>query len=206
MKTWKFAAISGVLGLSVVANATFYTSEASFKAALYSNYYLEDFNNFSFGSPLDGSTNTWAAPGAFGYGWTASTPTDFLWSNDGALSTNQNQVPLSLTFTGLPVTAFGGLVDDTDISGANQGGTVTLTMSNSDTITVNDNTFVGWIGTTAVSGLSLTAQNSTSGGGFDWIQLDHAYTGTNLALTPEPASIAVLGLGALGLIRRRKQK
>ena len=204
MKTWKFAAIAGALGLTVAANATFYTTEATFLAAIDPTFYLEDFGNFTFGDPLDGSQATWSAPGGNGYGWDVAAANG-LWSNTSALSTNTADDSLDFTFTGLPVTAFAGVIANTDISGNSQGGTVTLTMSNGDTMTVADGTFLGWVGTTAVSGASIVAQDSANPNGFDWIQIDHAYTGATAPVVPEPASLAVLGLGAMVMLRRRKK-
>lgn len=202
MRTWKFAALAGALGLSVAAHATFYTSEAAFLAAIDPVYYLEDFSNLSYGD-IAGDP-TWAAPGGNGYGWTASA-TNGVWSNDSAMSTNVAGDALVITFTGLPVTAFGGLLNNTDIDGFAQGGTITLTMSNGDNMTVNDGSFLGWVGSTAVSSASLTAQDSPTNTN-NWPQLDHSYTGSMASSVPEPASMAVLGLGAIALLRRRNKK
>ena len=200
MKTWKFAALAGVLGLSVAAHATFYTSESSFLAAIDATYYLEDFSNLSYG---DVNSASWVAPGGNGYGWTASAPGN-VWSNDSAMSTNLGDDPINISFTGAPVSAFGGILNDTDIDGFAQGGSVTLTMSNGDTMTVNDGSFLGWVGTGPVTGASIVAQGS--GASFDWAQLDHAYTGAAASTVPEPASMTALALGGLALLRRRSKK
>lgn len=201
MKTWKFAALAGVLGLSVAAHATFYTSESSFLAAINSTYYLEDFSNLSYGD-IAGDP-TWAAPGGNGYGWTASAATG-VWSNDSSMSTNVANESLVITFTGAPVSAFGGLLNNTDIDGLAQGGTVTLTMSNGDTMTVNDGSFLGWVGSAPVTGASILAQASSNTN--NWAQLDHAYTGAAASTVPEPASMTALALGGLALLRRRAKK
>lgn len=171
-------------------------------AAIDPVYYLEDFSNLSYGD-IAGDP-TWAAPGGNGYGWTASA-TNGVWSNDSAMSTNVAGDALVITFTGLPVTAFGGLLNNTDIDGFAQGGTITLTMSNGDNMTVNDGSFLGWVGSTAVSSASLTAQDSPTNTN-NWPQLDHSYTGSMASSVPEPASMAVLGLGAIALLRRRNKK
>lgn len=201
MKTSRLAIIAGLFTMSVAAHATFYTTEASFLAAINPTYYLEDFSNFTFGSPLDGSQTSWSAPGGNGYGWDASAAGG-LWSNDSALSTNSANDPIGFTFTGSPVTAFGGVIANTDISGNIIGGTATLTMSNGDTATVNSNSFLGWVGSSAVSGATLTATGG--GSGLDWAQADHVYTG-QAAAVPEPATMVGLAMGALALMRRRKK-
>jgi hypothetical protein len=198
--TIKIAALVGLAGLSVAAHATFYTTESSFLAAISTPYYLEDFNDFTYGNPLNGSQTTWVAPGANGYGWTASEPSGGLYSNPSALSTNFSGSTLGIAFTGSPVTAFGGIFANTDVSGNVIAGTATLLMSNGDTMTVTSNTFLGWVGASAATGASLTsAGNVTS-----WVQADHVYTG-QAATTPEPATLAVLGLGVAAMIRRRKK-
>lgn len=201
MNIWKIATLAGVLGLSVAAHATFYTSEATFLAAIDGTFYLEDFSNFTFGDPISGEL-TWSAPGGSGYGWDAAAE-DGLFSNESALSNNLANQALDITFTGLPVTAFGGILSNTDVDGLSQGGTVTLTMSNGDTMTVSDGSFLGWVGSTAVTGASFMAQDS--GTGFDWNQIDHVYTGAQASTVPEPASMAALALGGLALLRRRKK-
>lgn len=202
MKTWKFAALAGVLGLSVAAHATFYTSESSFLAAINSTYYLEDFSNLNYGD-IAGDP-TWAAPGGNGYGWTASAPTG-VWSNTSSMSTNVANEALTITFTGAPVSAFGGILNNTDFNGAAQGGTVVLTMSNGDTTTVNDGSFLGWVGTSSVTSATILAQGSPSST-LNWAQLDHSYTGAAASTVPEPASMTALALGGLALLRRRAKK
>lgn len=199
MKSLKFAAISGILGLTVAANATFYTTEASFLAAIDATFYLEDFSNLAYGSV---NAPTWAAPGANGYGWTAAA-TGGLYSNVSSMSTNAPNDPLVITFTGSPVTAFGGLIGNGDISGAFIPGTTTLTMSNGDTMSISTTTesFLGWVGGPVVTSATIS---STSGAPSNWPNLDHAYTGA-ASTVPEPATMAVLAVGALAMLRRRKK-
>jgi hypothetical protein len=201
MKTLKFAALAGILGLTVAANATFYTSEASFLAAINATYYLEDFSGMTYGSV---NAPSWTAPGANGYGWTVSA-TSGMYSNTSSMSTNVANEAMVVTFSGLPVTAFGGRIGNGDIGGNWIANSVTtLTMSNGDTMSINTNTesFLGWVGGPVVTSASITSTGSVDGN--NWANLDHAYTGAATTV-PEPATMAVLGLGALAMLRRRKK-
>jgi hypothetical protein len=204
MTKTRIMALAGALLIgSVAAQATWYTSEASFTSAMSGPFYLEDFTGWTFGSPLDGTQTTWAAPGANGYGWTASAASG-LYSNVSALSTNTANDPLVITFSGNPVTAFGGIISNTDITGANIAGNVTFLMSNGDTQTstfgAGGSGFLGWTGTSAIASVTITATSSATN---NWPQIDHVYTGA--APVPEPMTVTGLALGALAMLRRRKK-
>ncbi|HVT12924.1 MAG TPA: PEP-CTERM sorting domain-containing protein [Fimbriimonadaceae bacterium] len=196
----KIAVAGGLIAGSVAAHATWYTSEASFLAAIDPTYYLEDFSGFTVGNPLNGLQSSWDAPGGNGYDWTASA-VGGLYSNTHAISTNGSRQPLTITFTGAPVTAFGGFIGGTDFNSNLVADTATMSLSNGDSqsidTTAGSDGFLGWVGDTAISSLSMNVSQSNT-----FIQLRHAYTGS--APVPEPASLAVLGLGAIALIRRKK--
>ena len=197
--------VGGMLFAGVVgANATWFTSEAAFLAATDGVNYTEDFSDFVYGVQLSGDPS-WNAPGANGYGWTASA-TDGLWSNDSALSTNVANQALLLTFTGNPVTAFGGFIGNGDISGLFISGSVSITLSNGESQSINvgsDDAFLGWVGDPS-SPITTASILSTSGVVNNWASLDHAITGA-AAPVPEPATLAALGIGAAALLRRRKK-
>ena len=185
------------------AHATWFTSESAFLAAINPSFYLEDYSSFTFGTPLNGSQTSWVAPGANGYGFTASAANG-LYSNSSALSTNTAADPLVLTFSGKPVTAFAGKFADTDISGNKIAGTSTVLLSNGDTQSINNaagqEVFLGWVGTSAVTSASITA---TSGAANNWPQIDHTYVGA--AAVPEPMTMIGLAAGAAVLARRRRK-
>lgn len=200
----KLALLAGAAAVaaSAHANAAWYTSEADFLSAINPDFYLEDFNGWVYGSPLNGSQTTWNAPGANGYGWTASASLG-LWSNDGSLSTNNAGDPITITFTGAPVTAFGGIFTGTDINGNVIPATVVITLSNGEQqqlINPTSSTFLGWTGNVAITSITIDAPGV---GVNDWPAVDHFYVGS--AAIPAPGALAALALGLVGCGRRRRQ-
>ncbi len=177
------------------ASTTVYTSEATFLQNIQAGYYLEDFNGFTYGSPLDGSQFDWDAPGNGTYNFHAFAAQG-LWSNTGALSTNVAFDPLVLTFPNSnPVTAFAGIVAATDISGNTIPYDVTVQLNDGTSTTINGSAFRGFTSTAPITSVTLTPVNV---GVNSWAQIDHVYVGQ----VPEPASLVLVGLAGL-LIRRR---
>lgn len=199
----KYLAIAAFVAITPSAFAQFFTNEAAFTAALNGPFYLEEFSGWTFGNPLNGTQTTWSAPGGNGYGWDAAA-VGGLWSNIDALSTSLGDDPINFTFTGAPVTAFGLILANTDISGNIIPGDVTLSLSNGATQTVSlpngGTTFLGYISGTNLTGASIVAANPAA---FDWVQGDHIYTGSAV---PEPGTMIALGLGAAALAARRRRK
>ncbi len=125
-------------------------------------------------------------------------------TGNGALSTNNPFDLLSLTFTGNPVTAVGGIFFPTDSAGRPANGTVTVTLNDGSTSTIiNDpNAFLGFTTTNPIASLQIFTTGSVT-----WPSVDHLYVGT-VAPAPEPATITILGsiclaAGALCCMRRR---
>lgn len=184
------------------AHATWYTSESAFLSALPGPYYLEDFNGFLFGNPLNGSQTTYVPAGGNGFGWVASSPHG-LYATNGAISTNNAEDPLNVTFSGGQVGAFGAVVADTNSNGVITAGTVTISLSNGENQAITFATpvqgFLGWIGAGPITGATLNASGNSPN---DFAQMDHVYTsGTPV---PEPFSLTALGVGAIALRRRRR--
>ena len=186
---------------SASAQGTFYNTEAAFLPNLAPGSYLEDFSAFTFGNPLNGSQTSWASPGANGFGWTASA-TGGLYSNVSALSTNLANDPITILFTGAPVTAFGGIFANTDISGNVIPGTITVTTSDGGMQVIpTSNTFLGYTSNVTITSITMVAAGTTN----NWVQVDHFYAG---AAVPEPGTMALLAVGGaavVGMIVKRRR-
>jgi hypothetical protein len=200
----RLATATALLALSAspVLAGTYYTSEAAFLANVGPVRYTEDFSNFTFGNPLNGSQTSWVAPGANGFGFTANA-VGGLWSNLSALSTNNAFDPIIVNFSGSPVTAVGGNFTNTDINGNVIPGTIIVTLSDGSTQQLVNQTLSSYLGYTSngptLTSITVVPQQSATNG---WAQIDHFTVGTQI---PEPTAVCVLagGLGLLVLRRRR---
>ena len=193
---------TSLLALACVSSqAIWYTDENEFLNAIAPNHYLEDFDDFQYGVQLNGAQTSWSATGSNGYSWDAFAQFG-LWSLDGALSTSNSEDVLALTFTGSPVTAFGGIFFATDSSGFIVPAIdITLALSNNETQTFTSGglDFLGWTGGSAIASVELSVA-STSG---TWITADHVYSG---AMVPEPATAAAVIIGLAALAARRSRR
>jgi len=205
MRLSKLTSLAASAAIALAASSalagTFYSTEASFVAAIQPSPYIENFSSFTFGSPLNGTQTTYVAPGGNGFGWTAAA-TGGLYSNSSALSTNLAQDPLTINFTSGNVTALGGNFTNTDISGAIIPGTVTIVTSDGGTQTVTNPTaasFLGYTSTVPIVSVTITSAGATN----NWPQVDHFYSARGAV--PEPASIGVAAMG-LGLIAARRRR
>jgi hypothetical protein len=184
--------------LAAGSYADWYTDENTFLMNVGANFYLEDFDAFQYGNQLNGSQTSWSAPGANGYGWDAGAAFG-LWSLDGAISTSEAEDEIAIDFTGLPITAFGGIFFATDDAGfivLDTDITVALSNGTAHTFTSDGLEFIGWTGANAIQGATL----SVAQGSLTWIAADHVYTGT---MVPEPAPLIALGLSLAALAKRR---
>lgn len=197
--------VGGLAAISASAHATWYTNEGDFLAAIDGTFYLEDFDGWDIASPLDGTAFNWSAPGANGYGWDAFAD-EGLFSIPGAMSTNFSNEQIVLTFTGSPVTAFGLNIANTDFEANILAGDSTVLLSNGATQTISlgaTEGFLGWVGTDVLTSATLSSINPEFVD--NWVSADHIYTGA-AAPVPEPATLAILGIGAAALLRRRRSR
>lgn len=189
--------VTALLSASVSAG-TFYNSESSFLAATQANPYLEDFSSFTSGDPLDGSQLNYVAPGANGFGWTA-TQAGGLYSITSGLSTNNAQDQITITFIGNPVTAFGGHFTPTDISGQLTLGTIGVLTSDGGSqsiINPDASSFLGYTSTVPITSVVFSSPVALT-----WATIDHFFTGAAL---PEPMSLSLLAICGAGLLCRKR--
>jgi hypothetical protein len=162
---------------TVSSGGTFYTSEAAFLAAINPTFYVEDFGGFGYGTPLNGSQHTYNSPGANGYTWTASCSTG-LFSSPSALSTNSPNQPISISFTGATVTAFGGMFSNVDFNANAVPGTVTVTTSDggshSITLATPTSGFLGYRSSVPITSVTMSVTNASN-----YVQFDHFYSATS---------------------------
>jgi len=181
---------------------TVYTDETTFTGVLQAGYYLEEFSSVPMGQ-INGTLNFGPVNG---FADTASSSSNLLYgtpANGGSLSTEYDTDTLTITFTGVPVEAVGGLFFGTDFYPGNfvSGATVRVTLSDGTVeeysgISIND-TFRGFVSSSAISSMSIKTSGQTGSGPYPTV--DHLYVGV-----PEPATIALLGLGTLSLLRRKR--
>jgi hypothetical protein len=193
-------AVSVVLALapSSAPAGVFFTNETAFVAEIQPNYYLENLNGWTYGSPLGGTnstditTNYYTAPGSQGFDWTASalfdgTNQSGLFSLSSALSVTAGggRDVLTITFTNNPVTAIGGIVANTEFYGSLSPGTVSMITSdggsNSMVFATAAQGFLGYISSVPITSITLSAN--------DFIAVGHFYTGASSSASPPPLTI-----------------
>lgn len=183
------------LSASSFAVTTVYTSSAPFLANVAPGAYTETFN-----SAASSAGSASFASGGFGY--TISAPSG-LFASGEFLGTSQINQPLTITFTSGNVNAVGGNFYATNISDAFQATALTLTLSDSTTVTFTPtsvaNSYRGFTSDLTVTSLTISAP-----GGSLYAGLDNLTVG--VAAVPEPTSVLLMGVGlaALWLARQRK--
>lgn len=178
-----------------------YTTSASFLPNVASGAYTEtfstDFNNTPNSRNYSG--------GAFSYRASSS---GGVYNNGVFLGAAESNTPLVINFTGAAVTAIGANFYNTNVFDNFLSVAITVALSDgttqSFTPTSATNSYRGF--TTDVAITSMTIRNTSAN---SYVGLDNLTVGRALApaAVPEPASLAIVGLGlaGLGVMRRRRQ-
>jgi len=184
------------LSASPFAATTVYTSSASFMANVAPGAYTESFTGLS---------NPPVGPVTFsgsGFSYSASAPPDGIYLEGGFLGASQINQALTVTFTSGNVTAVGGNFYATNIADAFQSVAVTLTLSDSTSVTFTPSSLSdSYRGFT--SNLTITSLTMSAPGGSLYAGLDNLTVG--VTAVPEPASWALMGLGVAGLLVARRR-
>lgn len=199
---------AAALSLGGYASAATYTDSAAFNAAVQPGAYVEDFSSYtdlaSDNAPFTNGTFSYNATAKGLFGETQYILVFDFSGNNYMTSSGGFSGPVTLTFTSGNITAVGGAFFlDSPIYGV-VNSTVTLTFSDgtTQTLTGQDNTsFFGYTSATPIASLTLSPDASNH-----WIGIDNLVVGSAAAASsiPEPASLAVLGLGAAAMVRRRR--
>lgn len=187
--------------VSLPPATTVYTTEASFLAHLQPGYFSADFSGYMYGNPFDGTTASYTYT-QNGYSWTASAPNG-LYSVPGFLSTVDPTKLITITFTGNPVTAVGGIFASTDFDGNFINQLVTVTLNDGTTASLTGSDFRGFTSDTPITWLTINGIDLyIDGTHYDNYPAFDFDVGS--AAIPEPASLALLGLGGLLLAPWRR--
>ncbi len=177
-----------------------FDDETDFLNAIEADFFFEDFSSISPGPAVSisfGPVN--------GYSYTVSSApgsTSDLFNDPGVISLDNAGDQLRFTFTGAPVTAFGGNIFATDISFNPITATMTITLDDGSSFsfaTSTSTTFAGWVSDgTPIAFIDIDADAGATNA---WPSVASFYVGTaSDEGEPEiPEAVAVPTLSAAGL-------
>lgn len=193
-----------LLASAPVAQAAQYTSEAAFVATLNPGYYHEPFSGYP---NFSGHATPMNFAGGAGYSYQASTGAQaFLVFDIGGnkyLTTSgtptfQWSSPVTITFTGAPVTAIGGSFFMTTASGGLAGSDVSLGFSDGTNVVLNgqaNSSFFGYTSANPVTSLTITPPAT-----HQFVSIDNLYVGS----IPAPGVVGAIAFGGVLAARRRR--
>ena len=192
----------GVAALAVTATApaaTIFEDETAFLANIQAGYYLEDFDDYTFGSYTEDSLDLGEGPWAYTI-TTEGEGAPGLYSGDGFMSTNSALNRLVVNMTGADVTALGGSFFATDFDGLFIWANITVDLSDGTQVVYYPDpgfTFRGFTSDVPITQITIDASNDPF---LAWPSMDHFYVG---AMIPAPGALGLLALAAVPPRRRR---
>jgi len=192
--------ILGFGGKASVRADTAYTDQSDFLTHVAPGYYLENFNE-SVIVTINGVTAFPQVPNiGHGFAYTVDAPPDGIYFSlgrnqsgptytDFALSTNVSSDPITFQFTGAPVTAIGGYFFDEDFSGFFTPGNITITLSDGNSLTIDNATLNSFAGFTTSASDPITSLTVMSSPNTIYPAVDDLIVGTAV---PEPGAAALL--------------
>jgi hypothetical protein len=209
----RYIVVVGILAaLSSTASAqvTVYTNQASFLAAVQAGYYTESYDSL----PPSGTQLPASMPfsqGAFAYTVSATNNATASLYSAGAgtdlwLSTNNTTDVMNYSPTSGNVTAMGGFFFGSDIAGNFQQASITVQVNGGSpqTFSAPSPTNGAFIGFTSTSPFTLLTVAADQSAGTRWPTVNDFTVGIAQTV-PEPTSLALLGIPALGLAWKRRR-
>lgn len=188
--------------MTPVHAAVVYTSYGTFIPLVAPGAYTETFDGIVAGNTLQSYAN-----GAFSYDVYSAAG---LYSHGDFLGTNSTGEALTITFTGARVTALGANFYNTDLPSNFLGTPITIVLNDGTTTTFTPTSvatsYLGFTSDVGIASLSISADGAGAFPGLDNLTIG-AMLADLPADVPEPASLALTGLGLAGLmaLRRRRQ-
>jgi len=150
--------------------ATVYNNLADFLVVISPTYYFDDFAWADWSYP---NAASWDFGPVNGYGYTATCASG-IFGIPGAISTNSALDPITITFTGAPVTAVAGDFYCTDFDGYPLTANTTVTLADGTTVTLTYPTvFVGFTSGVPITSLTISTDSTTNA----WVTFDNFYVG-----------------------------
>lgn len=201
MKRSEICLLIALIGISpsISLGTVVYTDEASFVAQLQPGYNLETFTGLG---PFEflGTDRDFASGD---YAWHAHASDYQLVAFEAdTLSIGQSDTHILMTF-GSAVTAVGGFFNAYDGSWWSEI-EIQLTLADSTTYTTGSSTDWDFVGFVSPGAPIVSLDVYCPGGWPVFPTVDNVYTGSAAAI-PEPATLCLLGLGALALLLRKRK-
>jgi hypothetical protein len=173
-----------------------YTSSTTFMSQLQAGSYTETFSGTSANGKFTSG----------GFAYTASA-TGGLYQDGDFLGTNLSNTDLVIRFTGNNVNALGANFYNTNSNDRFTMAAISITLSDGTTTTFRpaslDESYRGFTTDAFITKLTISNTNDNR-----WVGLDNLTIGRAIvaADVPEPASLAIMGAGMVGLMAMRRRR